>query len=272
MRAMDLQDHHGDEALERPLVFPSLRDQVAQAEWRARVDLAACYRLIDLHDMSDLIYNHISARVPGEDGAFLINLFGLTYDEVTASSLVKVDLAGRVLAKPEVGYGVNPAGFVLHAAVHAARADAHCVIHTHSLAGMAVAAMGEGLLPLSQTAMRFERVATHDYEGVVLNLDEQARIVADLGTCDAMILRNHGLLAVGASVAEAFNTMYRLERACRSQVMAMAAGRANLVVPAPDLVARTANQYRPGVRRRFGLMEWPAMLRKLDRIDPSYRD
>jgi ribulose-5-phosphate 4-epimerase/fuculose-1-phosphate aldolase len=253
----------------RELRIPSLRDKVSPAEWRLRVDLAACYRLVALYGMSDLTYNHISARIEGTD-EFLINSFGLLYEEMTASSLIKVDHEGKVLAKPDLPYGVNPAGFVLHSAVHEARPEVGCVIHTHSVAGMAVSAMKCGLLPLTQTSMRFAKVAYHDYEGVVLDLDEQARLVRDLGDCEAMILRNHGLLVVGATIPEAFNALYRLERACQSQLLAMAATDA-LIVPPPELVASTARQYQPGVRRRFGLMEWPAMLRKLDRIDPTYR-
>ncbi len=253
----------------RELRIASVRDTVSPAEWRLRVDLAACYRLVALYGMSDLTYNHISARIEASD-AFLINAFGLLYEEITASSLVKVDHEGRVLAKPDLPYGVNPAGFVLHSAVHAARPEIGCVIHTHSVAGMAVASMKCGLLPLTQTAMRFARVAYHDYEGVVLDLDEQARLVRDLGDCEAMILRNHGVLVVGATIPEAFNTLYRLERACQSQLLAMAAT-SELILPSPELVAATARQYQPGVRRRFGLMEWPALLRKLDRIDPGYR-
>ena len=253
----------------RELDIPSLRESVSPEEWRLRVDLAACYRLVALYGMSDLTYNHISARL-GAREEFLINSFGLLYEEMTASSLIKLDHEGKILAKPDLPYGVNPAGFVLHSAVHAARPEIGCVIHTHSVAGMAISAMKCGLLPLAQTSMRFAKVAYHDYEGVVLDLDEQERLVRDLGDCEAMILRNHGLLVVGATIPEAFNALYRLERACQLQLAAMAATD-ELIVPPPELVASTARQYQPGVRRRFGLMEWPALLRKLDRIDPGYR-
>ncbi len=269
--AMRLVGTEPDAEALRALRIPSLRGKVPEAEWRLRVDLAACYRLVALYGMADMIYNHISVRLPGPEEAFLINAFGLMYEEITASSLVKVDLEGRILAKPDLPYGINPAGFVLHSAVHGARPDVGCVIHTHTVAGMAVSSMKCGLLPLTQTAMRFARIAYHDYEGVVLNLDERERMVASLGDCDAMILRNHGLLTVGASIPEAFNTLYRLERCCQAQLLAMAAT-SELIQPAKDVVDATYMQYQPGVRRRFGLMEWPALLRKLDRIDPSYRD
>ncbi len=179
------------------VAIPSIKGEVSPEEWKARVDLAACYRLIDLYGMSDLIANHVSVRVPGEPGHFLINAYGLLYEEMTASSLIKIDLDGNVIAKPPFDYGVNRAGFVIHAAIHRARHDALCVIHTHTAAGMAVSSLECGLMPMNQTAMRFAHCAYHDYEGVVLNLEEQERLVADLGQCDLMILRNHGLLGGG---------------------------------------------------------------------------
>jgi ribulose-5-phosphate 4-epimerase/fuculose-1-phosphate aldolase len=250
--------------------IPSIRDEVAPEEWRARVDLAACYRLIDLYGMSDLIANHVSVRVPGEPEHFLINAYGLLYDEITASSLIKIDLDGNVVAKPPFDYGVNRAGFVIHSAIHRARHDVDCVIHTHTAAGMAVSALDCGLLPLNQTAMRFAHVAYHDYEGVVLNLDEQERLVADLGGADLMILRNHGLLVVAQTIPQAFNHIHRAELSCRTQIMAMAAG-ARLVTPPAEVIEATFQAYQPTVRRPFGVLDWPALLRKLDRIDPSYR-
>ncbi|MBL8699502.1 MAG: class II aldolase/adducin family protein [Alphaproteobacteria bacterium] len=247
-----------------------VRDKVSAQEWRKRVDLAACYRLIDLYGMSELSANHVTTRVPGEDGAFLINPHGMLYDQMHASCFIKVNLAGEVLFNP-TGYGVNRAGYVIHSAIHGAKHDVDCIIHTHTIAGMAVSAMKCGLLPLAQTSMRFAKIAYHDYEGVVLGLDEQARLLDDLGDHEGMILRNHGLLVVGASIPEAFNSIFRLERACQVQVAALSCN-TELVVPSADVVAASWRQYQPGVRRRFGLLEWPAMLRKLDAIDPSYRE
>jgi ribulose-5-phosphate 4-epimerase/fuculose-1-phosphate aldolase len=249
---------------------PCIRDQVSPQEWQARVDLAACYRLIDLYGMSDLIANHVSVRVPGEPEHFLINAYGLLYDEITASSLIKIDLDGNVVAKPPFDYGVNRAGFVIHAAIHRARHDVDCVIHTHTAAGMAVSSLECGLLPMNQTAMRFAHCAYHDYEGVVLDLEEQERLVADLGQCDLMILRNHGLLVVGQTVAQAFNHIHRAELSCRTQLTAMATG-ANLVSAPTQVIEATFQAYQPGVRRPFGVLDWPALLRKLDRLDPSYK-
>ena len=250
--------------------IPSLKSQVSPEEWAARVDLAACYRLIDLYGMSDLIANHVSVRVPGEPGHFLINPYGLLYDEMTASALIKIDLDGEIIAKPPFDYGVNRAGFVIHAAVHRARHDVDCVIHTHTAAGMAVSSLECGLLPLNQTAMRFAHVAYHDYEGEVLDLDEQARLAADLGQHDLMILRNHGLLVVAQTVPQAFNHIHRAELACRTQRMAMACG-VPLVTPPAAVIEKTFQDYQPHVRRPFGVLDWPALLRKLDRLDPSYR-
>ncbi len=248
----------------------SVREQVSAEEWQKRVDLAACYRLIDLYGMTEMTANHVTTRVPGEDGAFLINPHGLLYDQMTASCFIKIDLDGNVLFNP-TEYGVNRAGFVIHSAIHREKHEIDCVIHTHTIAGMAVSAMECGLLPLAQTSMRFARIAYHDYEGVVLNLDEQARLLANLGDHEGMILRNHGLLVACASIPEAFNSIYRLERACQVQVAAMAAN-TKLTIPPPDVVEASWTQYQPGVRRRFGLLEWPALLRKLDSLDPSFRD
>jgi len=257
-----------------PLEFKSLKGKVSAAEWEARVDCACAYRLVRIFNMDDLVYNHISARIPGTEH-FLLNPLGLMYDEICASSLIKVDLEGNVLSSPEfpegLGYKFNPAGYVIHSAVHGAKPDIHCVIHTHSIAGMAVGALKQGLLQMTQTAMRFGKVAYHDYEGVAIDLDERARLVADLGDCDVMILRNHGVLALGPTVAQAFNNAYRLERACRSQLMAMACND-TIVLPPQDVIDRTNHLYRPDVRRPYGLLEWPAMRRLADRIDPSYKN
>jgi ribulose-5-phosphate 4-epimerase/fuculose-1-phosphate aldolase len=251
----------------------SMRSRCSRAEWEARVDLAACYRLVELYGMSDMMANHISARVPGEDNAFLINPYGMLYEEITASSLIKVDLDGKILAKPDFGeldYGINKAGTVLHSAIHAARHEIACVIHTHTWANMAVSALDCGLLPMTQTAMRFLKIGYHDYQGVVLDGAEQASLVRDLGDAEALILRNHGAVTVGRTVGEAFNWMHRLELACRSQLAAQATGRALVTVP-PQVLEATWNNYQRGTRRPYGLMEWPALLRKLDRIDPGYR-
>ena len=248
----------------------SVREQVSGAEWEKRVELAACYRLIDLYGMSEMSANHVSTRVPGEDAAFLINPHGMLYDEMQASCFIKLDLAGNVLFNP-TEYEINKAGYVVHSCIHAARHEVDCVIHTHTIAGMAVSAMACGLMPIAQTSMRFAHIAYHDYEGVALNLDEQERLVRDLCGHEGMILRNHGLLTVGASIAEAFNSMFRLERACQVQVAALACN-VELRLPPDDVVNESWRLYQPGVRRRFGVLEWPALLRKLDKIDPSYRD
>jgi ribulose-5-phosphate 4-epimerase/fuculose-1-phosphate aldolase len=253
------------------LDLPSKQPSVSPEEWQARIDLAACYRLVALWEMTDMIANHISVRVPGEDDHFLINAYGLLYEEITASSLIKIDLDGNIVDKPCFDYGVNRAGFVIHSAIHRARPEAHCIIHTHTPAGMAVASMECGFLPMTQTAMRFTTVAYHDYEGVAVNLEEQERLVADLGTADLMVLRNHGLLVVGPTIPQAFSNIYRAELACKAQVMAMSSG-TKLVLPSAEVIALTNHLYRPEVRRPFGVLEWPALLRKLDRIDPTYRD
>ncbi|MEN4919084.1 class II aldolase/adducin family protein [Achromobacter spanius] len=256
------------------LQIESMRDRCSAAEWQARVDLAACYRLVNLYGMSDMMANHISARVPDEDGAFLINAYGMMYEEITASSLIKVGHAGTVLSKPDfgdLGYGVNKAGYVIHSAIHAARPEVACVIHTHSWASMAVSALECGLLPITQTAMRFLKIGYHDYQGVVLDVAEQESLIADLGRGEALILRNHGALTVGNSVGEAFNWMHRLELACRSQLAAMSAN-SPLARVADPVLRETWNNYQPGTRRPYGVMEWPALLRKLDRMDPSFRD
>src|SRR5687767_11818594 len=223
----------------------SMRDRVSNEEWLARVDLAACYRLVHHFGMDDLVYNHISARVPGEEGHFLINAYGMTYDEITASSLVKIDFDGNVVHDSGTGYGINQAGFVIHSAVHRGRPDVACVIHTHTPAGMAVSAMQCGLLPLTQNAMFFSGVGYHDYEGPAVDLDEQKRLVADLGGHVAMILRNHGLLSVGATIPEAFITLYWLERACQAQVFALG-GNTELVHPEKSTVQKTNDRYKPG--------------------------
>src|SRR5436190_17544666 len=251
------------------LKIKSMHESVSRDEWQTRVDLAACYRLVHHYRMDDLVYNHISARVPGEEGHFLINAYGMTYDEITASSLVKIDFDGKVVQDSGTGYGVNHAGFVIHSAVHRGRQDVACVIHTHTPAGMAVSAMECGLLPLTQNAMFFSGVGYHDYEGPAVDLDEQKRLVADLGGHVAVELRNHGLLAVGATIPEAFITLYWLERACQAQVFAM---QSECTLPAQDTVVKTNERYRPGQRRRIGELEWAGLLRLVERRYPGFRD
>jgi ribulose-5-phosphate 4-epimerase/fuculose-1-phosphate aldolase len=249
----------------------NVRSLVSEAEWEARVTLAAAYRLIAHFGMSDLIYNHITCHVPGAPGEFLINPYGMMYEEINASCLIKINLAGDILFNPNPTYGINPAGYVIHSAIHGARPDVDCVIHTHTRAGMAVSALACGLMPIAQTNMRFGKIAYHDYEGVAVDLDERERLVADLGSSDVMILRNHGLLTCGPSVAEAFNTMYWLENACKTQLDALACN-TPLHLPPQDVIDKTAHLFEPHVRRPYGIMEWPAMLRLLDRRDTSYRD
>ncbi|HEY9278533.1 MAG TPA: class II aldolase/adducin family protein [Eoetvoesiella sp.] len=255
------------------LNISSMRDKCSDEEWQARVDLAACYRLVEMYGMADMMANHISVRVPGPEEAFLINPYGMMYEEITASSLIKIDLQGNILSKPDFGaldYGINKAGYVIHSAIHEARPEVACVIHTHSWASMAVSSLECGLLPITQTAMRFLKIGYHGYVGVVLKNEEKVSLVKDLGDGEAMILRNHGALTVGNSVGEAFNWMHRLELACRSQLAAMACNSPLHKVDAAVL-EETWSNYQPGTRRPYGLMEWPGLLRKLDRLDPSYR-
>ena len=248
----------------------SVREQVSAEEWQKRVDLAACYRLVHMYGMDEMIANHISTQVPGEPGTFLLNPYGYLYDQMHASCFIKVDFDGNALFDP-TGLGVNKAGFVIHSAIHKARHDVDCVIHTHTLAGMAVSAMKCGLMPIAQTAMRFIDVGYHSYEGPAIRMDEQARLVESLGEREVLILRNHGLLAVGASIPEAFNNIFRLERACQLQVMTLSCN-TEINLPPQAVVEETNHLFKPGVRRRLGVLEWPALLRKLDSIDPSFRD
>jgi ribulose-5-phosphate 4-epimerase/fuculose-1-phosphate aldolase len=255
------------------LPLQSMKDRCSAEEWKTRVDLAACYRLVALYDMSDMMANHISARVPGEDNAFLINAYGMMYEEITASSLIKIDIDGNILARPDFGdlnYGINKAGYVIHGAIHKHRHDAMCVIHTHTWAGMAVSSLECGLLPMTQTAMRFLRIGYHEYQGVVLDQAEEESLLRDLGDGEALILRNHGLLTCGRTIGEAFNWMHRLELACRAQLAAQATGQQIREVP-HDVLDKTYMNYQPQTRRPYGVMEWPALLRKLDRIDPGFR-
>ena len=253
----------------RKLATPSVKDRVSAEEWETRVNLAACYRLAAHFRMTDLIYTHISARVPGPQHHFLINAFGLLWDEISASTLVKVTLDGEIVDDP-TGNGINRAGYVIHSAVHRARADVVCVMHTHTAAGIAVSAQEQGLLPISQHAMRFTNsIGYHDYEGLALDLDEQARLVKDLGEHKAMILRNHGLLTCGESIPQAFDLMYYLERACQTQVNALAGG-AKLRMPPAEVADHTARQFKALPYKQKNT-EWKAHLRLLDKIDGSFR-
>jgi ribulose-5-phosphate 4-epimerase/fuculose-1-phosphate aldolase len=248
----------------------SVRETVSSEEWQARVDLAAAYRLVAHYGWDDLIFTHISARAPGPDHHFLINPFGMMFDEITASSLVKVDLDGRIVM--ESAYQINPAGFTIHSAVHAAREDALCVMHLHTPAGVAVSAKKEGLLPISQNSLfPLASLGYHDYEGLALNEDEKPRLVADLGNNSCLILRNHGLLTVGHTTADAFLAMYNLQRSCEMQIFAQSGGSELISIQRPilDGIAAQAKIVTKGMG---GTLVWPGLLRKLDRIDQSYRD
>ena len=246
----------------------SVRASVSAAEWECRVALAAAYRLVALFGWDDLVFTHISARVPDTADAFLINPYGMLFEEITASSLVKVDQSGRKLM--DSPFEINPAGFVIHSAVHAARPDAHCVLHTHSLNGVAVSAQKQGLLPISQQSLFvLSSLGYHDYEGVALRDEEKPRLVADLGERTFLILRNHGLLTVGPAPADAFLAMYIMEAACAIQVRA---GTTELVRIHPALVAGIEAQAKAVTRGLGANLVWPGLLRKLDRVDSSYRN
>ena len=259
--------------------MPDSSRTAADTERALRVRLAACYRVVDHLGWSELIVNHITLRIPGPEHHFLINPYGLRYDEVTASNLVKIDLEGGKIG--DNPYPVNPAGFVIHSAIHGAREDAHCVLHTHTKAGCAIAAQKDGLLPVNQINLEFyNNVSHHDYEGIALDLDEQKRLVADLGTKPVMILRNHGLLTVGKNAQQAFLRMYYLEKDCEIQLAAQAGGQP-IVLPSKEVCEHTERQYNtmtpspvPGVLSDpdgYDLA-WSALLRLLDRIDPSYKN
>jgi ribulose-5-phosphate 4-epimerase/fuculose-1-phosphate aldolase len=241
-------------------------------EREVRVDLAACYRLIDEYGMSDLIGTHLSARVPGHHDQFLLNSYGLMFDEMTASSLYRLHLDGTVIKRPDNPYGVNHAAYIIHSGVLAARDDVNCVVHTHSVYSMAVSAMECGLLPLTQHAMRFYgKVSYHDYEGVAVNEAERERLGAHLAGNSVMFLRNHGLLVAASSVPEAFRITYAVEKACETQVHAMTSG-AKLIEPPEEVLLETANFDRAPYASIMGNREWEGLLRRLDRRDPSFRD
>jgi ribulose-5-phosphate 4-epimerase/fuculose-1-phosphate aldolase len=247
----------------------SIRSRVSEEEWELRVDLAACYRLVAYYGWDDLIFTHLSARVPGPDHHFLINPYGMLFDEITASSLVKIDLHGDIVL--DNGYPVNPAGFTIHSAVHAAREDAAAVLHIHSRNGVAVSAQKHGLLPISQQSMVvLTNLAYHNYEGLALNDDEKPRLVADLGENNFLMLRNHGLLTVGPTIADAFLSMYTLEASCEIQLKAQAGG--GELIPISDNILRGMKaQVKAVTRGAGGMLAWPALLRRLDRLDPSFR-
>ncbi len=247
----------------------SVRSTVSEAEWKARVDLAALYRITAHHGWDDLIFTHISMRVPGPEHHFLINPYGMMFEEITASSLVKVDLEGEIVM--ETPYSINPAGFTIHSAVHAAREDAMCVMHLHTDQGTAVSAQKGGLLPITQTAMiALADLAYHDYEGIALDLDERERIVADIGNKNSLMLRNHGTLTVGRSAAITYTRMFFLERACKMQIMAQSGG-GELIKCDDDVQSKVAGQSSPqGMELLTERLVWPGVLRRLDRNLPGY--
>ncbi|MYN08707.1 class II aldolase/adducin family protein [Pseudoduganella aquatica] len=248
--------------------IPSVQHLVSPEEWQLRVDLAACYRLVALHGWSDLVFTHISARIPGPEHHFLINPYGLMFDEITASSLVKVDQDCNKLI--DSAFPVNPAGFVIHSAVHAAREDAQCVIHTHTRAGVAVSAQKCGVLPISQqSTFVLASLAYHDYEGVAFRDEEKPRLQDDLGRANFLMLRNHGLLTCGGSIADAFLAMYIFESTCQIQLAAQAGG--ELVQVHPQIVQGVAEAMRVQTSGLGGAFAWPALIRKLDKLDASYR-
>jgi ribulose-5-phosphate 4-epimerase/fuculose-1-phosphate aldolase len=248
--------------------IPSLKEVVSAEEWALRVDLAAAYRLVAAYGWSDLIFTHISARIPGPEHHFLINPYGLMFDEITASSLIKIDQSCNKLS--DSPYPVNPAGFTIHSCIHEVREDAGCVLHTHSRAGVGVSAQKGGLLPVSQqSTIILNSIAYHDYEGIALYADEKPRLQASLGTANNLILRNHGLLTVGRTIPEAFLTMYFLESSCRIQIDAQAGGEVHLIGPAPMEANKNAMKMATGGQTAANLA-WPALLRKLDRENPGY--
>ncbi len=254
------------------LKIAPLKASVSEAEWKARVDLAACYRLCDRYGMSDMIYTHITARVPDAPGQFLINPNGMLFSEITASSLLKVNEEGEILYRPDLPYGLHPAGFTIHSAIYRARPDAMAAMHTHTIAGMAVSALKCGLLPLTQTATRFYgRISYHDFKGPERDPKERAALARSIGPNNYCILRNHGLLTLGESVPEAFIAMWGLERSCQAQLAAMACN-TELEMPSPEVVQASCAMYGPGSSRKYGLLEWPGLLRQLDRTEPDFRD
>lgn len=252
------------------LAIPSLKDRVSAEEWQVRQDLAACYRLVADFGWSDLVFTHITARVPGTEDQFLINPYGMMFDEISASSLVKIDVQGNKL--DDSPFPVNPAGFTIHSAIHAVRHDAQCVLHTHSLNGVAVSAQKNGVLPLSQQSIFvLSSLGYHGYEGVALNEEEKPRLVNDLGHNTYLMLRNHGLLTVGKTIADAFLNMYIFEAACTIQIRAQSGG--GELIPIPQAIIDGAmRQSKIATKSQGGMLAWPGLLRRLDRKDPSWRD
>jgi ribulose-5-phosphate 4-epimerase/fuculose-1-phosphate aldolase len=260
-------------ATELAHLLPSMKNQVSAEEWQTRVDLAAAYRLVAMFKWDDLVFTHITARVPGTEH-FLINPYGLMFDEITASSLIKIDIDGNMLQ--DSAFPINPAGYTIHSAVHAARHDIQCVMHTHTLNGVAVSAQKAGVLPISQQSIFvLASLGYHDYEGVALRDDEKPRLVASLGNKTHLMLRNHGLLTVGKTVAAAFQAMYIFEATCAIQIRAQAGGTVasgDLNEVQPDVIATAQEQARVASRGAGAGLVWPGLLRRLDRADPSFRD
>ncbi|WP_201584020.1 class II aldolase/adducin family protein [Psychrobacter immobilis] len=251
-------------------VNDNVKDNVTEQEWQMRVNLAACYRLIALYGWDDLVFTHISARVPNTEDEFLITPNGLLFEEITASSLVKVNQAGEKVSSSE--FDINPAGFTIHSAVHEARSDAHCVIHLHTSDGVAVSTQQQGLLPISQQSLfPLSNLAYHDYEGVALNPEEKVRLVSDLGEANFMILRNHGLLTCASTVADAFLNMYILQKACEVQIKAQSGG-SELTLISPQILAGIQAASKQVTKEANGDIAWPALLRKLHRTDPSFEE
>ncbi|MEI6737713.1 MAG: class II aldolase/adducin family protein [Pseudomonadota bacterium] len=261
-------------ALPNPADIPSVKNKVSHDEWQTRVDLAACYRLVAEYGWDDLVFTHITAKIPGVENQFLINPYGVMFDEMTASSLVKVDSSGNKL-EADNPYPINPAGFVIHSAIHGARADAKCVLHTHTPNGIAISAQKNGVLPISQQSIFIlADLAYHDYEGVALNENEKPRLVRDLGDKNFFMLRNHGLLTIGESIADAFLFMYLFETTCMIQVRAgVGAKHDEALIPIPkSIIDGALAQAKIVTKGLGGQLAWPGLLRKLDRRDPGYKN
>ncbi len=252
------------------LNIPSVQNKVSNEEWQTRIDLAACYRLVALYGWTDLVFTHITAKIPGVENQFLINPYGMLFDEITASSLVKIDLGGNKLDNDNP-FPVNPAGFTIHSAIHAARHDAKCVLHVHTANGVAVSAQKNGVLPISQQSIFvLASLAYHDYEGVALNADEKPRLVADLGEKNFYMLRNHGLLTVGETIPDTFLFMYLFETACAIQIRAQAGGGELTRIPQP-IIDGAQKQAKLVTKGLGGSLAWPGLLRKLDKMDAGFR-
>ncbi len=252
------------------LNIPSVQSKVSTDEWQTRIDLAACFRLVALYGWTDLVFTHITAKIPGVENQFLINPYGMLFDEITASSLVKIDLGGNKL-DADNPFPVNPAGFTIHSAIHAARHDAKCVLHLHTANGVAVSAQKNGVLPISQQSIFvLASLAYHDYEGVALNADEKPRLVADLGEKNFFMLRNHGLLTVGETIPDTFLFMYLFETACTIQIRAQAGGGELTRIPQP-IIDGAQKQAKLVTKGLGGSLAWPGLLRKLDKMDAGFR-